>query len=334
MPRSLEPRLTELRDRLGDSPVRDLVGGVRLLRYRVAPGAARPVAEQYARLTGFTPAAAWEIPAAGLRCVELRSPADTLSLVVEESPGVGGDSIPRLTAIGFECAEPAAVARRVRDEGTAFEEGPDRLVTAEIPGLEARFEYLAPGAGIQGKASAWAPVGHVPEAPGDLPPAAVRANVVDHVAFRIRLEGFEDAATRLMRLTPYRFSECFTIGSENAETMTFRRGDARPALVASYGWAEDSVVWGFVARHGPRVHHTAFYTNDIAALVTFGREHGVPFTTPGLIGSEARGILQVFTHPLPGHGEIVEYIQRFHGFRGFFDPGNVGELMASTRPFN
>lgn len=211
MPRSLSPRLSELRDRLGDSPLREVVGGVRLLRYRVPPGAALPVAEQYARLTGFTAAAAWESLSTGLRCVELRSPADTLSLVAEESP---------------------------------------------------------------------------------------------------------------------------EIGSENAETMTFRRGDTRPALVASYGWAEDSVVWGFVAKNGPRVHHTAFYTDDIAALVSFQREHDLPFTTPGLIGSESRGILQVFTHPLPGHGEIVEYIQRFHGFRGFFDPGNVGELMASTRPFN
>lgn len=334
MPRSLERSLSELRDRLGDSPVRDWVGGVRLLRYQVAPGAARPVAEQYARLTGFTTVAAWENPSAGLQCVELRSPADTLSLVVEESPEIGGIAIPRLAAIGFECVETGAVARFLREEGMEFEEGTGRLATAEVPGLEVRFEYLAPGSGPCAQPSGWLPAEPMPEAPGDRPPAEVRANVVDHVAFRIRLEGFEEAATRLMRLTPYRFSECFTIGSENAETMTFRRGDTRPALVVSYGWAEDSVVWGFVAKHGPRVHHTAFYTDDIAALVSFQREHGHRFTTPALIGSESRGILQVFTHPLPDHGEIVEYIQRFHGFRGFFDPGNVGELMASTRPFN
>jgi hypothetical protein len=53
-----------------------------------------------------------------------------------------------------------------------------------------------------------------------------------------------------------------------------------------------------------------------------------------MIGSKDRGILQIFTTPSPYNHEITEYIQRFQGFTGFFDKGNVGDLMKSTKDFS
>jgi hypothetical protein len=157
---------------------------------------------------------------------------------------------------------------------------------------------------------------------------------IDHIAYRIRANDVKTAAINLMRFTGYQFSDCYTIGNENAETMVFRRGDSKPAIVASYGWDHSSVVWQYVEKYGPRVHHTAFYTEDVLNVVEYQMKQEIQFTTAKMIGSQDRGILQIFTTPSLFSHEITEYIERFHGFTGFFDKGNVGDLMRSTKSFN
>jgi hypothetical protein len=82
------------------------------------------------------------------------------------------------------------------------------------------------------------------------------------------------------------------------------------------------------------VHHTEFYTEDVLSVVDFQMKQQIPFTTEKMIGSKDRGILQIFSKPSLYHHEITEYIQRFHGFTGFFDKGNVADLMRSTKEFN
>ena len=134
--------------------------------------------------------------------------------------------------------------------------------------------------------------------------------------------------------TGYRFSESYLVEDQHAKTVVFRRGDTLPAIVANFGFAQDSVVSRYVAAFGPRVHHTAFSCDDIRATVISQKHDGIPFTTDQVVGDEHKGLLQILTKPSAYSGEIFEYIQRFRGFRGFFLAANVGTLMQSTQDFN
>jgi len=60
------------------------------------------------------------------------------------------------------------------------------------------------------------------------------------------------------------------------------------------------------------------------------KSRGVHFTSDGVIGSESEGIKQIFTMPTETTNHIIEYIQRFGDFDGFFTPNNVEDLMIST----
>ena len=81
--------------------------------------------------------------------------------------------------------------------------------------------------------------------------------------------------------------------------MGFRWGDMKPAIVASYGWENSSVVWQYVEKYGPRVHHVAYYTQEVLEAVDFQMKQNIEFTTEKMIGSKDRGILQIFTKPSP-----------------------------------
>ena len=60
------------------------------------------------------------------------------------------------------------------------------------------------------------------------------------------------------------------------------------------------------------------------------KQRRIDFTTEKIIGSEEEGILQIFTMPTETTNHIIEYIQRFGDFDGFFTPSNIAELMRST----
>jgi 4-hydroxyphenylpyruvate dioxygenase-like putative hemolysin len=157
---------------------------------------------------------------------------------------------------------------------------------------------------------------------------------LDHIAYRIQRLDVESVSRLLMTITPYRFDACYSVDGQLAETIVFRLGDQKPALVASYGWDETSVVNQYVRKYGGRVHHLAWYSSNVQTLVQYQQERGIRFTSEEMIGAEQNGILQIFTHPSPHSHEITEYIERFQGYRGFFDPGNVAALMGSTKSFN
>ena len=77
-------------------------------------------------------------------------------------------------------------------------------------------------------------------------------------------------------------------------------------------------------------HHLAYLVTDIVEVVKIQKSRGVEFTSEEIIGSEEEGIKQIFTMPTKHTNHIIEYIQRFGDFDGFFTPDNVESLMKST----
>ncbi|MHA1911776.1 MAG: VOC family protein [Candidatus Kariarchaeaceae archaeon] len=77
-------------------------------------------------------------------------------------------------------------------------------------------------------------------------------------------------------------------------------------------------------------HHLAYEVTNIEKVVAILKERGVVFTTEKIIGSEKEGIKQIFTKPLEPFNHIIEYIQRFGDFEGFFTPSKIGDLIKST----
>jgi 4-hydroxyphenylpyruvate dioxygenase-like putative hemolysin len=153
---------------------------------------------------------------------------------------------------------------------------------------------------------------------------------LDHVAYRVEKGKREQAMTELANLVPYHEFKTFEVLSMNAVTSCIKLHETLPVIVVSEGLTEDSVVEKYVKKYGGRIHHLAYLVNDIEKVVEIQRKRGVNFTTDHIIGSEEEGIKQIFTLPTETANHIVEYIQRFGDFDGFFTPSNIGTLMKST----
>ncbi len=134
----------------------------------------------------------------------------------------------------------------------------------------------------------------------------------------------------LANLVPYHEFKTFKVISMNAITSCIKLHDTLPVIVMSEGITEDSIVQKYVKKYGGRIHHLAYLVSDIDKVVEIQRKRGIKFTTDYIIGSEEEGIKQIFTLPTETANHIVEYIQRFGDFDGFFTPANIGSLMKST----
>ena len=93
----------------------------------------------------------------------------------------------------------------------------------------------------------------------------------------------------------------------------------------------------FVRNYGPRLHHLAVAVADgdtcgkanIDYVVDTLRSCGKDFLLD-VIGSREEGLKQVFSSASEYSSLIVEYVQRFGGFQGFFTKENVAELTHAA----
>ena len=154
---------------------------------------------------------------------------------------------------------------------------------------------------------------------------------LDHIAYRVRMGEREKFMGDLIKMLPYHQHKSFKVISQKAITSAIKLHETFPVIVVSEGLTEDSIVEKYCIKYGSRVHHLAYEVNNIEKVVAILKERGVVFTTEEIIGSEEDGIKQIFTKPLDGTNHIIEYIQRFGGFEGFFTPSNIGDLMKSTK---
>ncbi len=336
MYQSIQAELGQLRDQLGVSPIDQVFAGLHHIRYTVAPGSAVPFILEWGQKTRYQFAGAFRRTADQSIEYVLRLADNPVAVIVEETPALP-HGFPRLRSLGFRVHDLAAVRQVLQEENIHFSERDHALVTAPLAGLGDSFSYVTREEMDWFSSAEY--TDYKPENSDTLLQRKENVNLqdvqgIDHIAYRTRLDEVRLAARLLMRLTAYRFDSCYTVDGQYAETMVFRWGHEKPAMVASYGWNEESVVHNYVAKYGPRVHHLAFYVNKVLALVEHQKKSGMEFTTQEMIGDASRGILQIFTTPSPHSHEICEYIERFGGFRGFFDKGNVAELMGSTEKFN
>ena len=153
---------------------------------------------------------------------------------------------------------------------------------------------------------------------------------LDHLAYRVKKGEREKAMAELVNLASYQVYKSFNVINMNAITSAIKLHESLPVIVVSEGLTEDSVVEKYVQKYGDRTHHLAYLVKDIEKVVEIQKKRGVKFTTPSIIGSEEEGIKQIFTVPTETTNHIIEYIQRFGDFDGFFTPSNIGALMKST----
>jgi len=335
MRESIEGKIAQMRDRLGPSPLAGVFHGLDHVRYLVSAGEGLPLVAEISQRTSYRFTGAHRQVRSGDLFYEMRLDPVRPAIVVQECPGklMG---FPRLTALAFKVTDLEPVRKVFAAQGLSLKEEPFGLVSDPLPGLADHLVYVPLSSTPWHAATGIEPFSVTPPDCALKPFEDVLARIdhLDHIAYRLRLHDVEVAAELIMTLTAYKFDSCYTVAEENAETMVFRYGTAKPALVASYGWNADSVVHDYVAKYGPRVHHTAYYTTQLRNVLTKQKSRGLTFTTEHLIGNESRGILQVFSTPSPLNHEIIEYVERFGSFTGFFDKSNVGELMGSTRSFN
>jgi hypothetical protein len=155
-------------------------------------------------------------------------------------------------------------------------------------------------------------------------------NKLDHVAYRVKRGERLTTMQAMMNLLPYREYKNFKIIKADAITTCIKLHDTLPVIVISEGLSDNSIVEKYCQKYGSRVHHLAYLVNDIEKVVEIQKSREVEFTTNEVIGSVSEGIKQIFTMPTETTNHIIEYIQRFGDFDGFFTPGNVEDLMMST----
>ncbi len=93
----------------------------------------------------------------------------------------------------------------------------------------------------------------------------------------------------------------------------------------------------FVRNYGPRLHHIALAVRDgetdglenIEYVVKHIAAQGRDFLLD-VIGSREQGLKQIFSSASEHSSLIIEYVQRFGDFNGFFTRENVAELTHAA----
>jgi hypothetical protein len=160
---------------------------------------------------------------------------------------------------------------------------------------------------------------------------------LDHVATRLTAENRDSAILELLDLTNYYFDFAIYTKHLNSITNVARLSKDRydVAMVFTSGIrpyeAKDDAgpTEKFVKNYGPRVHHMAFYTDEIIETFNSIKYDGLEFIQE-LIGSPEEGLRQAFTKPSENTLMVTEYIQRYGDFDGFFTRSNVEKLTRST----
>jgi len=174
---------------------------------------------------------------------------------------------------------------------------------------------------------------------------------VDHLATRIYSQNREVAILEWLSLSSYYFWGAFDIIDQNSSTNVTKsihcQDESRsPAKVFSANNTPyfvnhfkifPSPTENFVRNYGPRLHHIALAVKDgsqdgvenIDFVVDAIREQGKGFLLD-VIGSKNEGLKQIFSTASEHSSLIIEYVQRFHGFQGFFNKNNVAELTYAA----
>lgn len=174
---------------------------------------------------------------------------------------------------------------------------------------------------------------------------------IDHLATRLYSQNREVAILEYLSLSSYYYWGSYDIKDQNSSTnvtksVHFKEERKSPAKVFTANNTPyfvnhleklPSPTENFVRNYGPRLHHIAFAVRDgethdmtnIDYVVKSIEKQGKDFLLD-IIGSEEEGLKQIFSSASEHSSLIIEYVQRFGDFDGFFAKDNVAELTRAA----
>ena len=174
---------------------------------------------------------------------------------------------------------------------------------------------------------------------------------VDHLATRIYSQNREVAILEYLSLSSYYFWGAYNIWDQNSSTNVTKSvhqlpESKSPAKVFTANNTPyfvnhleklPSPTETFVRNYGPRLHHMALAVKDgerdgvenIEFVVNAIAEQGKGFLLD-VIGSKEQGLKQIFSNASEHSSLIIEYVQRYGGFDGFFTKENVAALTEAA----
>jgi len=174
---------------------------------------------------------------------------------------------------------------------------------------------------------------------------------VDHLATRVFSQNREVAILEWLSLSSYYYWGSIDIIDQNSSTNItkschFEAEAKSPAKVFTANNTPffvnhlkifPSPTEDFVRNYGPRLHHIALAVKDgefnglenIEYVVDCIRRQGKGFLLD-VIGSKSEGLIQIFSSASEHSSLIIEYVQRFDGFQGFFNKDNIAELTYAA----
>lgn len=174
---------------------------------------------------------------------------------------------------------------------------------------------------------------------------------IDHLATRVYSQNREVAILEYLTLTSYYYWGSYDIADQNSSTNVTksvhyedeRRSPAKVFTAANqpyfvnYLLNVSSPTEDFVRNYGPRLHHIALAVQDgdtagqanIDYVVNEIRKQGKEFLLD-VIGSREEGLKQIFSSASEHSSLIIEYVQRFGSFAGFFTKQNVAKLTHAA----
>ncbi|WP_407276542.1 hypothetical protein [Halothiobacillus sp. DCM-1] len=174
---------------------------------------------------------------------------------------------------------------------------------------------------------------------------------IDHLATRVYSQNREVALLEYLALSSYYYWGSYDIRDQNSSTNVTKnvRGQPETKSPAKVFTANNlpycvnhldklpSPTESFVRNYGPRLHHMAL---SVADGQTQGMEN-IDFVVQQIaaqgkgflldtVGSREEGLKQIFSSASDFSSLIIEYVQRFDGFQGFFARDNVAQLTYAA----
>jgi hypothetical protein len=174
---------------------------------------------------------------------------------------------------------------------------------------------------------------------------------IDHLATRVYSQNREVAILEYLTLSSYYYWGSYDIPDQNSSTNVTKsvhydnvlNSPAKVFTAANHPYfcnhliGQPSPTEAFVRNFGPRLHHLAVGVQDghtgdqvnIDYVVHALQNCGQKFLLQ-VIGSEQEGLKQIFSSASEYSSLIIDYVQRFGGFQGFFTKDNVADLTAAA----
>jgi hypothetical protein len=174
---------------------------------------------------------------------------------------------------------------------------------------------------------------------------------IDHLATRIYSQNREVAILEWLSLSSYYYWGSYNISDQNSSTNVTKSVHHNsemysPAKVFTANNTPyfvnhldglPSPTETFARNYGPRLHHIAMAVRDgetdgrenIEHVVSQIAAQGRGFLLD-VIGSRDQGLKQIFSSASEHSSLIIEYVQRFDDFQGFFTKENVADLTHAA----